>query len=219
LRHRGSWNAGIRSANIMRLRTILIGSAIVAASFLGATVAMQVLSSGPGSAPKPALVEAPPLREVTRTSMIVTPTAIALTAIRDALDASAPRNVTGKRENPISQLLSNADIGWTVGRGPLAVAGRPEGLAVSTLLTGTLHVTGQIAAQVGNIGGALGGILNQKLGQRQCHHPVAPRHRGELADRAQSHRPGGGRGFLRVDCRHQDRGDERGEAVPGPPGQ
>jgi hypothetical protein len=149
----------------MRFRTILIGSAIVAVSFLGATVAMQVLSSGPSSAPKPALVEAPPLREVTRTSMIVTPTAIALTAIRDALDASAPRNVTGKRENPISQLLSNADIGWTVGRGPLAVAGRPEGLAVSTLLTGTLHVTGQIAAQVGNIGGALGGILNQKLGQ------------------------------------------------------
>jgi uncharacterized protein DUF4403 len=149
----------------MRLRTILIGSTIIVASFIGATVAMQVLSSGRGSAPKPALVEVPPLREVTRTSMIVTPTAIALTAIRDELDASAPRNLTGKRENPISQLLSNADIGWTVGRGPLAVTGRPEGLAVSTLLTGTLHVTGQIAAQVGNIGGALGGILNQKLGQ------------------------------------------------------
>ena len=149
----------------MRLRTILIASAIVVASFLGATVAMQVLSTGPGSAPKPALVEIPPLREVTRTSMIVTPTAIALTAIRDAMDASAPRNMAGKRENPISQLLSNADIGWTVARGPLAVTGRPEGLAVSSILTGTLHVTGQIAAQVGNLGGVLGGILNQKLGQ------------------------------------------------------
>jgi hypothetical protein len=149
----------------MRLRTILIGGAIVAASFLGATVAMQILSPGPGSDQRPALVEVPPLREVTRTSMIVTPTVIALTAIRDVLEASAPRNLAGKADNPVTQLLSNADIGWTIGRGPLAVTGRPDALAVNTSLNGTLHVTGQIAAQVGNIGGALGGILNQKLGQ------------------------------------------------------
>ncbi len=151
----------------MRVRTILIGVAIVVASFLGASVAMQVLSPGPspGSDQRPALVEVPPLKQISRTSMIVTPIAIALTAIRDALDASAPRNLTGKRENPISQLLSNADIGWTIGRGPLAVTGRPDAMAVSTALTGTLHVTGQIAGQVGNIGGALGGIINQNLGQ------------------------------------------------------
>jgi Domain of unknown function (DUF4403) len=149
----------------MRLRTILIGVAIVAASFLGASVAMQVLSPGPGRDQRPALVEVPPLKQASRTSMIVTPTAIALTAIRDALDASAPRNLTGKADNPVSQLLSNADIGWTVGRGPLAVTGRPDAMAVSTALTGTLHVTGQIAAQVGNLGGALGGIINQNLGQ------------------------------------------------------
>jgi hypothetical protein len=149
----------------MRLRTILIGVAILVASFLGAGVAMQVLSPGPGGEQRPALVDVPPLKQVSRTSVVVTPTAIALTAIRDVLDASAPRNLTGKRENPISQLLSNADIGWTIGRGPLAVTGRPDGMAVSTALTGTLHVTGQIAAQVGNIGGALGGIVNQNLGQ------------------------------------------------------
>jgi hypothetical protein len=150
----------------MRSRTILIGATVVLVSFLGATAALQFLSSGPAvNDQKPSLVEVPPLREITRTSMIVTPTAIALTAIRDALDASAPRNLTGKADNPVQQLLSNADIGWTIGRGPLAVTGRPDGLAVSSLLSGTLHVTGQIAAQVGNIGGALGGILNQKLGQ------------------------------------------------------
>jgi hypothetical protein len=149
----------------MRLRTILIAVAIVVASFLGASVAMQVLSSGAGDDRRPALAEVPPLKQVSRTSVIVTPAAIALTAIRDALEASAPRNLTGKRENPISQLLSNADIGWTMGRGPLVVSGRPDALAVSTALTGTLHVTGQIAAQVGNIGGALGGIINQNLGQ------------------------------------------------------
>jgi hypothetical protein len=149
----------------MRLRTILIGAAVVAASFLGASVAMQVLSPGAGNVQPPALVEVPPLKQISRTSMIVTPTAIALTAIRDALDAAAPRNLTGKRENPISQLLSNADIGWTMGRGPLAVTGRPEAMAISTALTGTLHVTGQISTQAGNIGGALGGIINQNLGQ------------------------------------------------------
>jgi hypothetical protein len=165
-RHGSRRDAGITSAKAMRLRTILIGGAVVVASFAGATVAMRSLSPGTGgSDQKPALAEMPPLREITRTSMIVTPTAITLTAIRDMLDASAPRNLTGKADNPVTQLLSNADIGWTIGRGPLAVTGRPDGLAISSLLSGTLHVTGQIAAQVGNIGGALGGILNQKLGQ------------------------------------------------------
>ena len=47
------------------------------------------------------------------------PTAIALSAIRDALETAAPRNLAGKRDNPLPQLLSNADIGWTVDRGPL----------------------------------------------------------------------------------------------------
>jgi hypothetical protein len=149
----------------MRLRTILIGVAVLVASFLGASLAMQFLPGGAGSAPTPALVEVPPLKQISRTSLVVTPTAIALTAIRDTLDAAAPKNLAGKRDNPVSQLLSNADIGWTIERGPLAVAGRPDGLAVSTALNGTLHVTGQIASQVGNIGGALGGIINQNLGQ------------------------------------------------------
>ena len=111
------------------------------------------------------MVEPPPLKQVSRTSTIVTPAAFALTAIRDALEAAAPRNLRGKRENTLSHVLSNADIGWTMGRGPLTLTGRPDGMAVSTALNGTLHVTGQIAAQVGNIGGTLGGIINQDLGQ------------------------------------------------------
>jgi hypothetical protein len=149
----------------MRLRTYLIGAAMVVVSFLGASFAMQMLSPGPVTDRRPALVEVPPLKQISRTSMIVTPTAIALTAVRDALEASAPRNLSGKRDNPVTSLLSNADIGWTMGRGPLTVTGRPEGVAVSTLLTGTLHVTGQISTQAGNLGGALGGIINQNLAQ------------------------------------------------------
>lgn len=148
----------------MRLRTVVIGLAILLASFLGASLAMQLLSPSGGSA-HPVVAEVPPLKAESRASMIVTPAAISLSAIRDVLDASAPRDLTGKPENPVSQLLSNADIGWTVGRSPLTVTGRPDAIAVSTTINGTLHVTGQIAAQAGNLGGALGGIVNRNLGQ------------------------------------------------------
>jgi hypothetical protein len=147
----------------MRLRTIFLGGAVLIVSFLGASAALQFLGSG-GSKP-PALVEIPPLPAATGTSVIITPVAVALSAIRDALDAQAPRDLSGKRDNPVSKLLSNADIGWTIARSPLTVTGRPEGLAVSTVLTGTMHATGQIGAQAGNLVGALGGVLDQNLGK------------------------------------------------------
>jgi Domain of unknown function (DUF4403) len=101
----------------------------------------------------------PPLQAATRTSVIVTPAAIALTAIRDAMERAAPRDFTGKRENPLTQLLSNAEIGWTIGRGPLAVTGKPDALVVSTALNGTFRATGQLASQAGNLTGALGNLL------------------------------------------------------------
>ena len=137
---------------------IAIGGLTVVVSFAVAVWVMNVLSPGAGDR-RPALVEVPPLQPSTRTSVIVTPTAIALTAIRDAMEQAAPRDLTGKRENPLSQLLSNADIGWSIARGPLTVAGRPEGLAVSTALNGSFRATGQIATQAGNITGAIGGLL------------------------------------------------------------
>jgi uncharacterized protein DUF4403 len=149
----------------MRVRTIVLGVAVIAASFAVATLAMRLTSPGAGDAARPTLVEVPPLKPVTRTSVIVTPTAIALTAIRDAMEPIAPRNLSGKRDNPLTQLLSNADIGWTLTRSPLAVSGRSDGLAMSTVLTGTLRATGQISAQAGNLTGALGGLINDKLGQ------------------------------------------------------
>jgi hypothetical protein len=86
------------------------------------------------------------------------------------MEAQAPRDLSGKRENPIGQLLQNAELGWTIARGPLALAGRPEGLTITTPLNGTFRLTGQIGAQVGNqvgnIAGALGGILNEQLGKQ-----------------------------------------------------
>ena len=116
------------------------------------------------------LAESPPLQPATRTSVVIAPAAVALSAIRDAMEAKAPRDLSGKRENPIGQLLQNAELGWTISRGPLALAGRPENLSIVTPLNGTFRLTGQIGAQVGNavggITGALGGIVNEQLGKQ-----------------------------------------------------
>ena len=150
----------------MRLRTILIGVAILAMAFVGATLLMQLLWPGAESSRRPALAEVPPLPPVSRTSTIVAPTVITLGALREMLEAQAPRDLTGKRDNIASKLLSNAEIGWTVNRGPLGVFGKPDVIGVSTVLTGTLRATGQIASTAaGGLGGALGGILGKDVGR------------------------------------------------------
>ncbi len=143
---------------------IAVGGLVVVVSFGGAVWAMNWFWPGAGER-RPVLVDVPPLRPVARTSTIVTPAVIALTAIRDALEKTAPRDLTGKRDNPLSQLLSNAEIGWSIGRGPLAVTGKPDALAVSTALTGTFRATGQLSNQAGNLTGAIGGLLGGRLGQ------------------------------------------------------
>jgi hypothetical protein len=143
---------------------IAAGGLVVVVSFAGAVWAMNRFLPSAG-ARRPVLVEVPPLKPVARTSVIVTPAAVALTAIRDSLERAAPRDLNGKRENPISQLLSNAELGWTVSRSPLAVAGKPDGLAVSTVLTGTFRATGQLSNQAGNLTGQIGNLLGGNLGQ------------------------------------------------------
>ena len=144
---------------------IAIGGVVAVASFAAAIWAMNWLMPGAGER-RPVLAEVAPLKPIARTSTIVTPAAIALTAIRDALERQAPRDLTGKRDNPVSQLLSNAEFGWTITRGPLGVTGKPEALAVATALTGTFRATGQLSGQAGNLTGAIGNLLGGGLGQR-----------------------------------------------------
>jgi hypothetical protein len=144
---------------------IAIGGVVAVASFAAAIWAMNWLVPGAGER-RPVLAEVAPLKPIARTSTIVTPAAIALTAIRDALERQAPRDLTGKRDNPVSQLLSNAEFGWTITRGPLGVTGKPEALAVATALTGTFRATGQLSGQAGNLTGAIGNLLGGGLGQR-----------------------------------------------------
>jgi hypothetical protein len=107
----------------------------------------------------------PPLEPVTRSSIIVAPVAIAHSAIRSVLEAQAPRKIEGKQDKPTTELLNNASIAWTVERGPLSVAARDERLIISTPLTGAAHLSGQISNAAADLVGALGGIVNQGLGQ------------------------------------------------------
>src|SRR5215468_10449839 len=143
---------------------IAVGALVAIVSFGAAVWALNWLSPGPKDQ-RPALVEVPPLAPVARNSVIVTPAAIALSAIHSALETAAPRNLAGKRDNPVPQLLSNAQFDWTVARGPLAVTGRPDALVVSTALSGSFRATGQVSGEASNLAGAIGGLLGGRLGQ------------------------------------------------------
>jgi hypothetical protein len=113
------------------------------------------------------LVELPPLPPAPRSSSIVAPVAIALNAIRDAADRGAPRSFAGKADNPVSQILQNADIGWTASRGPITATGAQDVLSLATPLTGTLNVTGSLTSKAtGALGDALGGLLGGNVAKQ-----------------------------------------------------
>ena len=156
----------------MNLRTILVGAAVVAASFIGALLLLNVLWPGT-SAPRedrPALVVMPPLQPLTGTSVVLAPAVVALSAIREALDAHAPRNLSGKPQNPLSKVISDAQLNFTVARGPLNVSGQPGVLTVSTPLTGTFEALGTLTGAAGSgasaIGNAVGNLLGGNAGQK-----------------------------------------------------
>jgi hypothetical protein len=150
----------------MRLKIILIGIAVVAASFFVSLKAMDWLSPR-GTVRAPALVELPPLPPAPRSSTIMAPVAIALSAIRDAADRGAPRTYGGKADNPVAQILENADIGWTASRGPISATGAQDVLSLATPLTGMLNVTGSLSAKAtGVVGDAIGGLLGGNVAKQ-----------------------------------------------------
>src|SRR5712692_8846675 len=150
----------------MRLKTIPLGVAVVAVSFFVSLKAMDWLSPR-ATVPAPVLVELPPLPPAPRSSSIVAPIVIALSAIRDAADRGAPRTFAGKADNPVSQILQNADIGWTASRGPISAIGAQDVLSLATPLTGTLNATGSLSAKAtGAVGDALGSLLGGDVAKR-----------------------------------------------------
>jgi hypothetical protein len=150
----------------VRLKTILLAIAVVAVSFLVSLKTMDWLSPR-GTVRAPVLVELPPLPPAPRSSSIIAPVAIALTAIRDAADRGAPRTFAGKADNPVSQILQNADIGWTASRGAITATGAQDVLSLATPLTGTLNVTGSLSSKAtGAVGDALSGLLGGNVAKQ-----------------------------------------------------
>ena len=150
----------------MRLNVILIAIAVVAISFFVSLKAMDWLSPR-GTVPAPAIAQLPPLPPAPRSSVILAQVVVPIAAIRDAADRGAPRNFTGKADNPVSQILQNADIGWTASRGPIAATGGQDVLSLSTPLTGKLNVTGSLSSKAtGAVGDAIGGLLGGNVAKQ-----------------------------------------------------
>ena len=150
----------------MRLKPLLFGLVALAICFVVALTAMDWLSpKSAGTAP--VLVELPPLPPVQSSSTIIAPIAIALTAIRDAADRAAPRDFAGRADNPLPQLIKDANITWTAQRGPIVATGAPEGLAMSTPLNGTLKFSGALSGNAQNaLGNALGNLLGGNVAKQ-----------------------------------------------------
>jgi hypothetical protein len=150
----------------MRPKFIVLAIVVVAASFFVSLKAMDWLSRR-GTVASPVLAELSPLPPAPRISNIIAPITIPLAAIREAADRAAPRNFAGKADNPVSQILQNADIGWTASRGPIAATGAQDVLSLATPLTGKLNVTGSLSSKAtGAVGDALGGLLGGNVAKQ-----------------------------------------------------
>ena len=142
-----------------RLKTIGIALGVVAVSFLTSLKAMDWLSQR-DSVKAPVVTEVPPLPPTSRSSFVVAPVVIALSAIRDAAERSAQKDFAGKADNPAAQVLQNADIGWAASRGPITASGDQDVLSLSTPLSGKLNVTGSLSSKAtGAVTGAIAGLL------------------------------------------------------------
>ena len=105
-----------------------------------------------------------PLQPVAHASHVIAPVAVALTAIADTLDAAAPREFAGKNDNPVAQLLGEAEIGLTVSRGTLSATGQSNTLTITTPLNGSVRITGQIGTTAGKAAGGIGDAIGNLIG-------------------------------------------------------
>jgi hypothetical protein len=141
------------------LLTVLAGVAAVA---FGAFIGLKVIWPAPVVDRHPALAQTPALQPITRTSTVVAPAAVSLSAIQSAMESAAPRNLNGNRAGATRENPTNINVEWVVNRGALSVIGRPDGMTVSTPLNGSLRANGSLAAvnaATGQVGGAIGAVL------------------------------------------------------------
>jgi hypothetical protein len=145
----------------------LIGAVVVVAIFFTATLWALDRFFPAGTDAKQTVAKLPPLPALpplAQKSYVIAPVAIAIDAIQRSIEASAPRQLSGQNNNPVSGLLSKADIGMTISRGNIAIDGKNNQLTALTQLNGTLKITGQLATQAGNLTGNLSGTIGSLLG-------------------------------------------------------
>lgn len=147
-------------------RLALAACVVLVASFAAANWALNYfLPANDAKTAAAKLPAPPPLPAVTRASYVIAPVAIPLALIRQSLDNTTPRDLVGKNDNPVSSLLSKADIGINISRGSMSVSGKPNEITITTPLNGVLSITGQLATQAGNLTSTITGLLGQSLGK------------------------------------------------------
>jgi hypothetical protein len=147
------------------MRKSVIVAVVVAVSTVGVASAV-VLSRGSAPDRHPPVAEKPRLEPAMRTSMVVVPVTVAIASIGEAMEAAAPHELAGNGAVSQRDMLVDADLQWTVTRGPLVVAGRPDVLAVSTPLAGSVRATGRLPKQMGELGAMIGGMIGGNLGRQ-----------------------------------------------------
>ena len=104
----------------------------------------------------PTLVEVPPLPLTARSSLIVTPIVIPLSAIRDAIEQQVPHDLSSQAtsDSSFSPNIPGPPFTWSFTRGPFAIVGAPGGLTLSSTLRGSIHASsGMMGPQGGPPGG------------------------------------------------------------------
>ena len=89
------------------MRKIIPSLIVLAVFFGGILLLLDKFWPASQSSRRPALSAVTPLEPVTRSSVVIAPVAVTHSAIRDALEAQAPRDIAGKQDNPVPQLLSS----------------------------------------------------------------------------------------------------------------
>jgi len=139
-----------------RPRAMIVAGAVIVVTAIAGVVSMRTWFAPSAPDRRPNLVEAPPLAPVSRSSVIVTPAAIALSAVEEALEKAAPRDSWGKPEIPAALNPFKTEIDWSLVRGPFGVAGRPDSIELTTALRGSFRVRGQMPTPPGGLPGLPG---------------------------------------------------------------
>jgi hypothetical protein len=148
------------------MRWVFGGTVLFAAFFAAALRVMDsIWPADPALAQTPPAVATPPLAPMTRTSFVIAPIAVANAAIRDAIEAAAPRDFAGRRDNILPDLLSKAELHWTMMRGKFDVTSRGDALAITSDVAGSVRLNGQVGGQVGSITRSLASIAGPEIGQ------------------------------------------------------